>query len=99
MNPFYEDVYRIVQQIPTGKVASYSQIAWALGKMNGARAVGRAMKSCPAALPAHRVVRADGEIVGFTAVERKQQLLAEGVIFKPNGKIDMKQCSWRQLFF
>jgi methylated-DNA-protein-cysteine methyltransferase-like protein len=61
MNPFYEDVYRIVQQIPTGKVASYSQIAWALGKMNGARAVGRAMKSCPAALPAHRVVRADGE--------------------------------------
>jgi methylated-DNA-protein-cysteine methyltransferase-like protein len=39
------------------------------------------------------------KIVGFTAVERKQQLLAEGVIFKPNGKIDMKQCSWRQLFF
>lgn len=94
MNPFYEEVYRFVKKIPYGKVASYSQIAWALGRLNGARAVGRAMKYCPESLPAHRVVRADGEIVGFTAVERKQRLLAEGIVFKTNGKIDMKQCSW-----
>lgn len=94
MNPFYEEVYRFVKKIPYGKVASYSQIAWALGRLNGARAVGLAMKYCPESLPAHRVVRADGEIVGFTAVERKQRLLAEGIVFKTNGKIDMKQCSW-----
>ena len=32
MNPFYEEVYRFVKKIPYGKVASYSQIAWALGR-------------------------------------------------------------------
>lgn len=98
MNPFYEEVYRFVKKIPYGKVASYSQIAWALGRLNGARAVGRAMKYCPESLPAHRVVRADGEIVGFTAVERKQRLLAEGIVFKTNGKnrYETMQLAWRK---
>ena len=99
MNPFYErGVYRFVKKIPYGKVASYSQIAWALGgRLNGARAVGRAMKYCPESLPAHRVVRADGEIVGFTAVERKQRLLAEGIVFKTKRKnrYETMPLAWR----
>lgn len=38
MNPFYEEVYALARQIPFGKVVSYSQIAWKLGQINGARA-------------------------------------------------------------
>ena len=47
MNPFYEEVYALARQIPFGKVVSYSQIAWKLGQINGARAVGRAMRLSP----------------------------------------------------
>lgn len=96
MNPFYEEVYAIVKQIPYGKVASYSQISWMLGRLNSARLVGRAMRECPDGLPAHRVVRSDGIVSGENAENRKALLLAEGVLFKSNGRIDMKQCSWKK---
>ncbi|MFU7537504.1 MGMT family protein, partial [Enterococcus casseliflavus] len=52
MNPFYEEVYALARQIPFGKVVSYSQIAWKLGQINGARAVGRAMRLSPQDVPA-----------------------------------------------
>ncbi|MFC0232769.1 MGMT family protein [Vagococcus entomophilus] len=94
MEYFDELVYSVVSQVPYGKVVSYSQISWLLGQLNAARRVGRAMRHCPDRLPAHRVVRADGQIVGECAKERKQTLLAEEVIFKANEKIDMKVSSW-----
>ncbi|WP_461202248.1 MGMT family protein [Enterococcus sp. N342-3-1-2] len=95
MNPFYEEVYALVAKIPYGKVVSYSQISWYLGKMNQARAVGRAMKLSPSDLPAHRVVKADGVLVGASAEDRRAALMAEGILFKPNGRVDMKACSWQ----
>ena len=94
MNPFYEEVYALARQIPFGKVVSYSQIAWNLGQINGARAVGRAMRLSPQDVPAHRVVRADGVLVGPSANVRKAALVDEGVVFKASGRIDMKACSW-----
>lgn len=95
MNPFYEAVYAVVANVPYGKVVSYSQISWHLGKLNQARAVGRAMKYSPSHLPAHRVVRADGVLVGPSAEARRAALIAEGVLFKANGSVDMKACSWQ----
>ena len=89
---FHKKVYEMVGQIPYGKVVSYGQIAHALGKPNGAREVGWAMRYCPEHLPWQRVVKADGSITGGEyAVLRKELLEAEGVGFLLNGQVDMKK--------
>jgi len=91
LNPFFEQVYAIVERIPRGKVASYGQIAWMLGRPRSARAVGWAMRHCPENLPWQRVVKADGNITGGSYAEsRKELLISEGITFLPDGRIDMK---------
>ena len=95
MTPFFEQVYRIVEKIPYGRVASYGQIAWMLGSPRAARQVGWAMRRCPDGLPWQRVVKADGEITGGAFAElRKARLEAEGVPFLPDGRVDMAKCRW-----
>lgn len=64
MNPFYQQVYDIVAQVPPGRVVSYGQIARMLGRPRAAREVGRAMRLCPEGLPWQRVVMQDGAIAG-----------------------------------
>jgi len=93
MNPFYEQVYAIVEQIPCGKVVSYGQIAWMLGRPRSAREVGRAMRCCPEHLPWQRVVMADGTIAGgMSANLRMAMLKAEGVTFLSDDRVDMELC-------
>ena len=93
MNSFFEQVYAIVDQIPYGKVMSYSQIAGTLGRPRGARVVGWAMRCCPEQLPWQRVVMADGTIAGgYYADTRKALLEAEGVPFLQDGRVDMALC-------
>ena len=95
MNPFFEQVYNIVEQIPYGKVTSYSQIARMMGQPRAARQVGWAMRCCPEKLPWQRVVMADGSVTGGTYAEiRKALLEAEGVGFLPDGRVDMDSCNW-----
>jgi methylated-DNA-protein-cysteine methyltransferase-like protein len=55
-------VYALVTQIPRGQVATYGQLAALLGCPRAARAVGYAMKRCPAGVPWHRVLNARGAI-------------------------------------
>src|SRR5262245_53220798 len=62
MTRFHRAVYRLVGQIPRGRVATYGQLAVLLGYPRAARAVGYAMKHCPPGLPWHRVVNAQGGI-------------------------------------
>ena len=62
MKRFHSGVYRLVERIPRGQVATYGQIAALLGYPRAARAVGRAMKHVPGHLPWHRVVNAQGGI-------------------------------------
>ncbi|MCL2573783.1 MAG: MGMT family protein [Defluviitaleaceae bacterium] len=91
MTPFFEQVYEIVEKIPRGRVISYGQIAHKLGRPNGARAVGWAMRYCPEHLPWQRVVKADGSVTGGEYAELRRQLLeGEGVVFLPDGRVDMK---------
>ena len=89
---FREAVYNMVRQIPHGKVASYGQIAVMLGYIQGGRPVGTAMRYAPDDLPCHRVVHNDG--VPGCVESHTKMLLDEGVMFKPNGKIDMEKCRW-----
>jgi len=95
MNMFYEQVYAIVERIPYGKVVSYGQIARILGSPRAARQVGRAMRCCPEHLPWQRVVTSEGMVIGgLSADERRARLELEGVSFLPDGRVDMRACSW-----
>ncbi len=101
MAGFFKDVYEIVARIPAGKVASYGQIAAMLGNPLAARTVGWAMASAPAGLnlPCHRVVNKVGRlspdsVFGGYEVQRAE-LEAEGVVFRKDGRIDMKKSMWR----
>lgn len=92
---FFENVYRIVSQIPEGSCVSYGQIAWMLGTPRAARQVGWAMRNCPDDLPWQRVVKSDGSIAGGGYAELRRALLeAEGVPFLPDGRVDLKACQW-----
>ena len=44
--------------------------------------------------PCHRVVHSDGSLVAGWE-EQRTLLEAEHVVFKPSGKVDMKQCLWK----
>jgi methylated-DNA-protein-cysteine methyltransferase-like protein len=93
MNHFFQQVYDIVRQIPYGKVISYGQIAYILGRPRAAREVGWAMRHCPEGLPWQRVVMSDGSITGgIYADVRKARLEAEGVVFLQDGRVDMRSC-------
>src|SRR5207302_375258 len=59
---FREAVWQLVRRIPRGRVATYGQIAALLGRPRAARAVGGALRGCPANLPWHRVVNAQGAV-------------------------------------
>jgi alkylated DNA nucleotide flippase Atl1 len=56
---YVEAVLRAVEQIPAGQVASYGDLAEAVGR-GGPRQVGHVMALHGAAVPWWRVVRADG---------------------------------------
>ena len=90
---FFQSVYETVARIPYGQVASYGDIARAIGYPRRARFVGFAMRVCPEQLPWHRVVTADGSIAGgdFAPV-RRMLLEREGIPFLPDGRVDLKKC-------
>lgn len=97
---FFSRIYTLVRRIPRGKVATYGQIAHALGAPHAARTVGWAMRACPDNVPWHRVVNARGEIslrptMGYH--EQRARLKAEGVRFDRTGKIALKKYGWNKL--
>lgn len=66
-SPFELAVWQRLLQIPYGATISYGAIATELEMENGARAVGRAnaRNPIPIIIPCHRVIGADGALVGF----------------------------------
>ena len=95
LDHFREDVYAIVSAIPYGKVVSYGQIAWLIGRPRHSRLVGRMLHGAANAsgLPCHRVVNSQGRPAPHWH-EQPHLLRAEGVIFRKNGCVDMKTCGW-----
>lgn len=85
---FESKVWLFLKKIPKGKITTYKQIALALRRPNGARAVGNACNRNPYApkVPCHRVVRSDGKVGGYSkGVKRKIELLGnEGIEIKNN---------------
>jgi methylated-DNA-protein-cysteine methyltransferase-like protein len=79
----WNPVYKLVQQIPRGRVLTYGALAKALRLPGGARSAGRAMAATPAGhgIPWHRVVGERGRILirGPHAMLQRQLLESEGV--------------------
>ena len=67
-----------MRAIPSGRTATYAEIAQAVGRPKAVRAVAQACAANPlaVAIPCHRVVRTDGGLSGYRwGVERKRKLL------------------------
>ncbi len=93
----FERIYEIVRLIPEGSVATYGQIAEAVGNRRLSRVVGYALhvNPQPGVIPCHRVVKQDGEVspaFAFGGANRQVELLqAEGVAFTDETHVDMKR--------
>lgn len=61
----WDPVYRLVKQIPRGRVLSYGALAKILRLRGGARSAGRAMAATPTGkgIPWHRVLGEGGKIL------------------------------------
>lgn len=98
---FFENVWDVVRQIPTGRVTSYGAIANYLGTKLSARMVGWAMNAAHFAkpkVPAHRVVNRNGMLSGkmhFKTPTLMEELLAkEGTKVKEEQIVDFKKRFW-----
>ena len=92
---FRQEVYNVVAAIPPGRVVTYGQIAYLIGKPQCSRMVGQALHNVPSGLhmPCHRVVNSQGRPAPCWD-EQKTLLADEGVMLKKNGCIDMKKFQW-----
>jgi len=91
---FQEKVWKLLEQIPEGKVAKYGIIAKKLNS-KAFRAVGNAYHNNPNApkIPCHRVVNSNGNVGGFAAgIDNKIKLLEkEGVKIEDNKVVNFKE--------
>jgi methylated-DNA-protein-cysteine methyltransferase related protein len=100
VNPFYRRVYRVVRQIPRGRVGTYGVVARMAGRPGAARTVGWALAALPgdAEVPWWRVINAAGRISlaghNHAAVLQRALLLREGVKFAPGGAVNLTTFGW-----
>lgn len=97
-SPFTRRVVDIIRSIPEGRVCTYGLLAASAGNPRAARQVSRILYSCSQKeeLPWHRVVNREGRIslTGPAHDVQKSRLMAEGVLFSPDGTLDMDQALW-----
>ena len=90
-------VYKLVKQIPRGRVLTYGAVARVLGLPGGARTAGRAMAGCPSGkgIPWHRVVGAGGKLLirePYASLQRKL-LETEGIVMTER-RVNMRLHEW-----
>jgi methylated-DNA-[protein]-cysteine S-methyltransferase len=76
--PFHADVLRELARVPYGETTTYGTLAARSGRPKAARAVGTVMNRnpIPIVLPCHRVVGANGSLVGYAGgLDVKRHLL------------------------
>ena len=92
--------YSIIQQIPTGCVATYGQVAELAGLPGCARMVGRILSQLPSGsqLPWHRVIAASGKISlpenSESFIEQRKRLTEE-IIGLTGSRISLKKYQWQ----
>lgn len=96
----FELIYDVVRQIPSGKVATYGQIAALAGNVHWARVVGYALhvNPDPANIHCFRVVNRDGRVssaFAFGGINRQIELLRDdGVEVSDDGIVDLSKFQW-----
>ena len=96
----YQRIYQVVKRIPSGRVATYGQVARLAGLPGHARQVGYALHALPekSTVPWHRVVNARGAIslrsMPGAELVQQQLLQREGVRVGPNGRVRLQQVGW-----
>ena len=93
----WDPVYRLVKQIPRGRVTTYGALAKALHLRGGARTAGRAMAATPSGqgIPWHRVVGDRGKLLirePYASLQRKL-LESEGISLLES-RVDLKRHAW-----
>ncbi|NUS72303.1 MAG: cysteine methyltransferase [Corynebacteriales bacterium] len=91
-----EEVLKVVESIPEGRVMSYGAIAAVLveaGMRCSARQVGRVMAWHGGGVPWYRVVAANGRLPPGHEQRARDHLSAEGVTFHSE-HVDMRQYAW-----
>ena len=93
----WDPVYKLVKQIPRGRVTTYGALAKALHLRGGARTAGRAMAGTPSGkgIPWHRVLGAGGKLLirePYASLQRKM-LESEGVHLLES-RVDLKLHLW-----
>ena len=89
------EILSVVEEIPAGRVATYGQIARLIGRAKNARLVGKVLSQAKyyGSHPCHLVVNHAGRTApGWT--EQRSLLVAEGVGFRENGRVDLKHFLW-----
>ncbi|HEV8339516.1 MAG TPA: MGMT family protein [bacterium] len=88
-------IYAVVRNVPSGRVATYGEVARLAGLRGGARTVGWALAGAAAdRIPWWRVVRGDGTIAPRPAAARqRRRLQREGIRFA-GGRIDLRRYGW-----
>ena len=90
------EILSVVEEIPEGKVSTYGQIARLIGREKNSRLVGKvlSMSEYYGSYPCHRVVNHAGRLVpGW--LEQRFKLMDEGVEFKDDGHVDLKNFLWK----
>ncbi len=99
---FTKKVMQFICKIPTGKVATYKQIAQLAGKPHGSRGVAWVLHSCSTTfkLPWHRVLNSQGKISfeksSHNFREQKRRLQKEGVIFNSEVGLSLMKFQWKK---
>lgn len=102
---YYSLVWETVRKIPSGKVATYGQIAALIPPPEGMsesgyaawgpRWVGGAMAACPEDVPWQRVINAQGKIsLRRGSQEQRARLESEGVVFDEHDRVDLSRYGW-----
>ena len=97
----FKKIHNIIKQIPSGKVATYGQIASLVGPGMPARIVGYALHGLPENndVPWHRVINSQGKISYSSsrkAHDSLQRMLLEdeGIQFGSTGRINLEKFLW-----
>ena len=98
---YYDRVYDIEKRIPSGKVATYGQIAAMTGSPRASRAVGYALhfNPDPQNIPCFRVVNREGRCApafAFGGPDAQASLLrADNIEVSEDGYVDLAKYLWK----
>ena len=99
-NNFFKNVYKVVKDVPFGRVTTYGSIAKYIGSPQSSRMVGWALNASHKIqdIPSHRVVNKIGLLSGkhhFEGTNLMQQLLeSEDIKINKNQIVDFSSVFW-----